>query len=286
MSAIAPIEAWRLELAKMAAFVLEASTSAEDIADARRQAEQLRKIAKIAANAGEVARAALRIEFTALRKLVLMDALKLIPAGTRTSATWLASLPQDEFDDLLVSMSSGDSPVSMYRRVLAREAEARSRQRGREIGQGRGDQGEYKSPAEAAYDLLHSAAAGGATTVEALANRLRQEFGIRDGEYQEDQLLREGVECVVREALRDEAVKGGEHPDWLTWRDKELGWMRIPWAAGSLSQLRWMTEFRSQQAKEVQAAADELGALAELLAAVQLRNPQMERLADLWDNRL
>jgi hypothetical protein len=283
---IAPIGAWRLELAKMRTFVLEASTSAEEISDARKQAEQLRKVALIAENAHEVARDALRIEFTALRKLVQMDALKLIPAMTRTSAQWLAGLSQGEFDGLLDRMGAGDTPVAVYRRVLAQQESARSRQRGEDIGNGRGDQGEYRSAAEAAYDLLHSAAAGGATTVDQLADRLRTEFGIGDLNWESDSLLREGVETVVREALRQEAVKGGEHPDWLTWRDADLGWLRIPWGAGSLTQLRWMAEFRAQQAKEVQAAADELGALAEHLTLVQQRHPEMDKLTDLWANRL
>ena len=133
----------------------------------------------------------------------------------------------------------------------------------------------------AATHILNAAMARGATTVNELTEELGSALGYGDTDMG-DPVIREGIEVAVREALRSENISGEAHPDFVTWKDREAGWLRIPWPAATLDQLRWMAEFRQEQARELQEAADTLAILVRDLDAIKADNRHLTRLNDLW----
>ena len=131
-------------------------------------------------------------------------------------------------------------------------------------------------------------ASGSATSAHDLAENLasRLDIEIEDG-TDAGAAMREGIETVIREALRN------EDPDGRPARAPVLGhlaanshgyWRRIPGVRRTWRTWRFMADYRQRQAGELQAAADELSDLAhclEKIAADQL--PGETRLTALWE---
>lgn len=245
--------------------------------EAKRQAELVRHWARINKASGEIAREACKLQATALRRLCELQSSS-VSGQEREAGEWLASLGDREFDALLASMRYAKSPITLYKDHLRKLEEQKVFQRGRDIGSGEaGTPVDYESVARAANDVLHAALAGGAVTVNEITDRLAEELY----EYGVSSVLREGIQSIVREALRNETFDDEDHPDFITWKDAEAGWLRIPWAAATVPQLRWMAEFRQEQARELKAAADDLTALADAMEQTAHRH-RLTRLSDIW----
>jgi hypothetical protein len=101
----------------------------------------------------------------------------------------------------MTGMLRAKNPVTLHKDYLQEEADRRSYNRGPDIGEGRGQESEYESVGRAALAVLHAAMSGGGTTVNELTNDLADYFYI-DLRSRDERIMREGLEAVIREALR------------------------------------------------------------------------------------
>lgn len=249
---------------------------------AKRDADALRHWARINKAAGEIATEACRLQAVAMRRLAQLGSPHIAGPG-RAAAEWLGSFSDADFAAFIAGMRGARSPVTLYNDHRKREADEAARRRGCEIAEGGGERAEFESITRAASALLHAAMENGATTVNELTEELARHLDVSlDDRGYDGWAMREGIEAVVREALRSEDVSSEAHPDWVTWKDREAGWLRIPWPAATLDQLRWMAEFRQEQARELQEAADTLAVLVRDLDAIRADNRHLTRLNDLW----
>lgn len=254
------------------------SCTEDEALDAKRQAELAREWVRIHKASQEIAIEACKLQATALRRLCQLGS-NAVKGQEKTAGDWLAAMPDVEFDALLAGMTWPRTPISFYNESQRVRREDLKREHGRYLARGNGEPLDYDSIAKAANDLLHTAMTGGATTVNELTVELARSL---ERDLDEDYLMRQGIETVIREALRNESFEDDDHPDFVTWNDKEAGWLRIPWAAATLTQLRWMADYRQAQAQELQKAADELTSLVTGLEQVATTSPELTRLSDLW----
>lgn len=110
-------------------------------------------------------------------------------------------------------------------------------------------------------EVLDRALAGGVPfTVAEAAEQLIEQLG-----FSNSQPIQTAAELVVREALRETWVWGAhgdrELPDFIA-VETPAGWVRLPWWAATITDLRWTATFRAKQAGELLAEADRLAALA------------------------
>lgn len=249
---------------------------------AKKDSALVREWVKIHKASSKIAVEACKLQATAVRRLCQLGS-HAVTGKEREAGNWLASLSDADFDELIAGMRYARSPVTMYSDYCRTKQRDDTIARGRVLadGNGEGADYDYESISKAASEILHSSLAGGATSVWELSEQLLRalDFNWRE---RDDYLLREGAEEVIREALRHDTWDGGHHPEFITWNEKEVGWLRIPWPAATLDQLRWMAEFRHQQAKDLQAAANDLSDLVDALERVSLSHPTLRRLPELW----
>lgn len=255
------------------------SCTEDEALKAKRDAEVVRHWVKVNKAAAAIAIEACKLQATAVRRLARLGSHHIAGAG-RTASEWLGSLSDQEFSKLLGGLRYAKSPATLYSDHRKQEEHDRALDRGREIAEGQGEPHDYESVCNAASNVLHAAMAGGGTTVAEMSDQLAEVLGYDSGGRH--YAIREGIETVIREALRSERISDEAHPDFVTWKDREAGWLRIPWPAATLDQLRWMAEFRQEQARELQEAADTLAILVRDLDAVRAEHPRMSRLNDLW----
>ena len=281
--------------------------TADEALDAFNQAQLVREWTRLYKAATGVALEACRLQAAALRRLGQLAPGKTRKGQERNTAEWLATLTDEAFERLIGKMTDPVGPLTLYRAHLARGRIDTNRYEGEQGARGN-EVYIFDEPVEenlgiAAYEVLHAAMAGGATTVNDLTVELARRLEINlESMDPESSAMREGIEAVIREALRNESVHGGElvrrttrgpveqhlaghegHPKWITWRDASGTWRRIPWQAAHLAHLRFMADFRQKQADDTQKSADELKALADLLEQAAERLPGMTSLPDLWD---
>jgi hypothetical protein len=226
------------------------------------------------------------------------------------TAEWLAAMTDIDFGTLMSGLTEPRGPQALYQDHLNTSRTRETRREGERAALGQEGPQELRewALASAAQDLLHTAMAGGATSVNDMAVELasRLDIVMEDGTVT-GAAMREGIETVIREAMRNETPRGGEqavwrkrkrgeswhqeleggcgHPSWITWQDPHGYWRRIPWAAAHLAHLRFMADYRQHQAQAMQAAADELSALTGELEKTAGDDPGLTRLADLWMKR-
>jgi hypothetical protein len=267
-------------VAKLRAARQYARSCAEDEAlKAKRDAEVVRHWVKVNKAAAVIGVEACKLQATAVRRLAQLGSHHIAGAG-RSAAEWLGSMTDQEFSRLLDGMRYAKNPSTLYSDHLKQEERDGAFNRGQAIAEGEGDGADYDSVCNAASNVLHAAMAGGRTTVAEMSDQLAEVLGYGgDGRHY---AIREGIESVIREALRTERISGEAHPDFVTWKDREAGWLRIPWPAATLDQLRWMAEFREEQARELAEAAETLRILVRDLDAIRAGNRHLTRLNDLW----
>ena len=275
-------EAAQRLIAQMRAAREHAKGCTEDEAlKAKKDAKEAWEWVKIHDAAAEIAIEACKLQATAVRRLAQLGSRHIGGPG-RAAAEWLGSMSDEVFAALLDGMRYARAPVALYNEYRKKAEASAAYDRGREIAEGRGYSGTYESVAAAATHVLNAAMAGGATTVSELTDKLGNEMGYGWEEYRCNPAIREGIESVIRETLRTEDISREAHPDFVTWKDREAGWLRIPWPAATLDQLRWMAEFREEQARELAEAAETLRILVRDLDAVKAGNRHLTRLNDLW----
>lgn len=249
---------------------------------AKKDAQVAWEWVKIHDAAAEIAIEACKLQATAVRRLAQLGSRHIGGQG-RAAAEWLGSMSAEAFTALMDGMRHAMAPVTLYNEHRKRAAEEAAFRRGREIAEGDGERAGFESLTRAASTLLHAAMEGGATTVNELTEELAHHLDCNINDHGEGSwAMREGIEAVIREALRSENISSEAHPDFVTWKDREAGWLRIPWPAATLDQLRWMAEFRQEQARELQEAADTLAILVRDLDAIKADNAHLSRLNDLW----
>jgi hypothetical protein len=249
---------------------------------AKRDAETVRHWARINKASGEIALEACRLQATAMRRLAQLGSAHIAGPG-RAASEWLGTFSDKDFAALISDMRGAVSPVTLYNEHCKRQAAADAYRRGQEIAEGGGERAEFESLTRAASTLLAAAMERGATTVGELSDELARQLDVSlDDHGYGGWAMREGIEAVVREALSSENISGEAHPDFVTWKDREAGWLRIPWPAATLDQLRWMAEFREEQARELAEAAETLRILVRDLDAIRAGNRHLTRLNDLW----
>lgn len=260
--------------------------TADEASKAKRDAEVARHWAKVNKASGEIALEACKLQACALRRLGALGAagMATLNNSEKPVAAWFAEMGDAEFGALMNGMRYAKSPHTLRKEYLRDQQDRAAFDRGRDIAGGAYEgsyQGDPASVARAAREVLNAAMACGATTVNELTREMATWLDLNLDD-RHDSVMREGIESVIREALRCEDLSDEAHPDFVTWKDREAGWLRIPWPAATLDQLRWMAEFRQEQARELQEAADTLAILVRDLEAVRAGNPGMSRLNDLW----
>lgn len=249
---------------------------------AKQDAEMIKAWVRVHKAATAIAIEACKLEATALRRLCQLksDAIK---GQQRTAGDWLAAMTDAEFEELLAQMKWARSPISLFREDQETARKNAVFERGRDIGRGDGDYSpvDPEAVSKAANELLHSALSRGAVSVNELCDELLRWLDL-DCRGEDGYLVRTGIDSIVREALRSESFEDEGHPDFVTWKDEEAGWLRIPWTAATLPQLQWMAEYRQQQVRELRSVADDLSSLAATLTRIASEHPDSRRLSELW----
>lgn len=266
------------------------------------RAQMIREWARIYKAAGAVALEAARLQTTALRRLAQLRPDQVQKGLVRTTAVWLASLSDDDFNELLGSMTESFGPVALYRQHLQDERVYAAGRRAERLASGtetppERSMWERQEVGRAAEEVLGAAFSDDPSTVAELADRLAQrlDMDLHEDDGPEYVAMREGLEEVIRAAIRRENVfpgfsaldgspiTGRSHPWYVTWCDPDGRWLRMPWIVAHLSHLRWWADYKQQQARDMQEAADELGRLADRLEATALAHPEAgTRVNDLW----
>ncbi len=253
---------------------IESTTDQADLLNAVDRARIIKTLAKAQKGAESVARCAIRVEVLALRRLAQLGH---YVKGKRSIQEWLASLSHT---DLGLVLDAGRTATSAYRDMLKKQADDRSEswrstdpreQWDRIASQGFSPYSDPGNPwatqglAEAAHVVLSSAMTDERpfTTSEVTASLIEQ--------LNADPDLAPALAEAVREAVRSSAVDmAGPHgravPKIITFYDDQHEWVHVPWTIATLGQLRWMAEFRADQARQLQQRADDLARLVDRLS--------------------
>jgi hypothetical protein len=275
--------------------------------DAKHKADMVQDWVRAYKAATAIALEACKLQATALRRLGQLNPQLIRGNEQRHAAEWLGGMAEDAFEAMVSSMTEPRSAVSFYREHARREWLGAARRWGEQAargGQGASEREEapeihFHGLALAVQEVLHAAMSGGATTVHDLGEELARhlEITLDHNTSPENVAMREGIEAVIREALRGEQPgsadrarplirQGSGHWERAPGLDHLAGpegsWRRIPWQAAHLSHLQFMAAYRQQQAKDLQASADELSGLAAALERTASTRPGETRITELW----
>ncbi len=208
----------------------------------------------------EIAVEACKLQLTSLRRIYQAEPKH---AGTdRTYGRWLAGLDDHRFEQILKDLDHVGpvNPAWVYRayggRLNPKKDDRHTSSKGA-IGVN-----SREAVAAAIADYLDAVTSLTATTVtvRSLTDKVADELGIGN-EVRADLLLRQGIDVMVREAMR--AERPDELPEYVTWKDPDTGeFVHIPWRFANIEQLEFMAGYRQQQAAEVKQKADELSDIA------------------------
>jgi hypothetical protein len=259
------------------------TANAPEATDTMQKARLVREWVKISNAAKQIGIEAVRLHFTALRRLAQLNACDQIASPQeRSAARWLADMTDSDFATLLdEKVTDKSSPTAIYREMRAGQQTEIKVSYGRELARGSGVDYSRAELAYAASQVLNSAMASGQTTVSKLTENLVQNLELAGDSGVADSAIREGVENIVREAIRIESRTTDGRVSVIVFKTKE-GWLRIPWNAATLEQLKWMADFRMRQAQELTQAAEELASLTATMEKVHAENPTWTTLKDLW----
>jgi hypothetical protein len=286
--------------------------SSEEAAHAVKVVGEYREWMRIKKVAADMRVEALRIECVAIRRVgVLGGSRYLVPGNLRRVATEMAEMTATEFDKWLdrITVDSGPiTPYGLWQQQREKAQRALDYARGEAYGRGEAERalgpvrprrrridGEYLRE-YGTYDpddirdaigvVLGSAIQDGApfTMSDAVDNVCRQ-LGDSIPEPLSDNLeFRRGLAESIRYAIAADAQGVGKtvnSPRYVTFSDDAEGWLRVPWEAAHLDQLRNMCELRQRQAKEMAEAAARLQALHDVLAKAHAAHPDVTRLIHL-----
>lgn len=268
------------------------NASVLDAADTAKRATTFVRIAKAAKAASRLRIEASRLEATALRVVGLADELTLLPSHQRGTATYLASLCEEEFADLLGRIT--DTASAKYLFLQARQEKDRERVLDAYDRAAQGyateeisgwSEWQIENVAEAASTLLKNLAEScDSITTEEAVTRVVEGMGLST-QVSNDPIFRQGVKQCIREAVRFsgtnekyEISDTGEPldvPGIVTYYEEGAApdrglddhslFLRVPWQAAGIDQLKNMVEYREQQAAYMNRKAASLRFLYELL---------------------
>lgn len=268
------------EIARIRAW-LASSASPDEAADAADQLRQTREWMRIQKAATELRIEALRLEFTAIRRVGQSGRDELLPKNLRTVARDCAAMTDAAFRLLLAELNEAASPRAVWnRRQRAIEVEE-WRDYGRKLAADIDKPQPHRDITrvqQAAHILLSEMRTEAQPfTVASATERLAEVLVEQEEVDWMTSAARDGLAEVVREALRVEYADasgplkvGGRTyrvPAFVTYHEGDVGWIRVPVAVAGISQLKAMAELRQIQAQQLAAAASELADLAALLAS-------------------
>jgi hypothetical protein len=265
-----------------------------DAAELAANAKKARDVIKALKASLDLAAEATRLEMAALRRLGELNRTDLLPRGSnlKTAARWLADLSPDTFSQLLVDLEPGQTTFSVYRQHMRSREEEEDRQRMANIGAGRPQRPVrgYDGPsqleiARAAETILESLTLRADTfTVSEAADELAEALEIPSW----NRPTHLGLEQIVRDAISQTPMRGSEDfpysaPQFVTYHEADVGWVRVPWERASLTQLRFMAEYRKEQADQMVGAWKELQDLLARLDDVAEKHPGTESCLELME---
>lgn len=260
---------------------------ASQIADAEERARLGLEVLKITKEAETLAREVQSLQCEALRKLAQLDgatspgrrpgpALAHLHSGAlRHAARWLASMPDDEFAELIETCSPWSTVTTLH--YNARTPEERKNSRARALR--RVKNGHLRHPVASEPEdltgaarqiLTHLAERDGHVTTADAALKLGERLGLSEVDTVTYQGLAETVRQAVMLEWRDSkdvvALVGGRAvrcPKFVTYQEEGLGWVRVPWDRASLGQLEFMLAYRTRQIAELVDVRAELDLLVQ-----------------------
>lgn len=252
-----------------------------EVRDIYHQAELARQWVRIHREAVALAVEASRLELVALRRLGQLRALGSLGSQRASAARGLAELAEPDFERLLASVAEDTSAVAVWRRYK----QALEEQQGVRIGYAIGS-GQSAAPEEVTSEELSDAteavlaaafADGRPTSVTGAALSVAEILGLEDS-FVENSAVRRGLRAAVRYSLAQaNSAAEGDYPRFVTYRDKEVGWVRVPFHCASVAQVRAWASFRMRQARDTATAAS----YAETIAALVNAAPDDANVADV-----
>lgn len=262
-----------------------------EVHDIAERAKLAHTVFKTAKQSAEMAHQALRVHATALRKLAHLKEIPMLSPHLRKPAAWLGTMSEERFAEFLDALNPWDSLVKHYRDAFRDKEREDLLRRQREVARGH-----HKNPVRDNLDDVTVAA----KTLLGILSTTEERFTIAEaavalgeelGLGQIDALTESGLAEIMRHAIQADRqmmevkVDGRlvRCPAFITYRENELGWVRVPWRLATLSQLNFMAELRAKQAAEVVAASADLALLVSAAQAAQTRYPAEQRLVVLLD---
>lgn len=246
---------------------------------------------------------AVRLELIALRKIGVAGLAGKIKAQQGSAAKWLASLGDDEFTNVLSTVSAADTPIGLHRRSISESNDVRWWIENARISDGHvihGIAGETFHSVDlhnAVRRVLEEVTTDGESfTIAEAADRLSEALH-REGrieEYSEPYaaILRgEPLREVVRRATRvasddtyqDEFGEELSRPDFVTYtEDGRGGYVRIPWQSAGLEQFRFMISLRRDQLDTMRRKVDRLEKALALMESVVTEGDDEPKCESLW----
>lgn len=252
------------------------------------KAKQVRSYLKAINGAAAIALEATRLECDALRRLGQIGAADKAGSPEMVNiARQFASMSDAEFDALLVDLKPWASAVSIVRAMRRAEREQEERNWGQSVGSGTPGspvppQHSISSLAEAAGALLADLTTDGkpftiAEAAEKLAEHVCDNYT--------SPAARAGYIEAVRLSIQAE---NGDHgwascggPQWITYQEDEVGWVRIHWSAATLDQFRAMVDLRRHQLAELRNRVEDLESILAFMDEAHVAHPDLTRCVDL-----
>lgn len=276
--------------------IIEQSDDPDYLHDLADQAALLVEMQRIRNLADELAWAALRVSVLAWRRIGLLGA-KVGTASERHTANTLARLSVEEIDDFLADFT-GRSAGGFAKIVAAR---LREREAVDDVRAGR-------SPSPSFHSALERSRRDSANLHQAAQEVLRAIERRGDGDWTTtgaalsllaalDVPVDSLTVCAAREVVR-EAMAAADPSDGSVRRDALRylprfvsflsdadEWVRIPVEVATVAQVRWMADYRRNQARDLLRRADELNLAATALEEAA-SDPDSDLVKHHWSRKM
>lgn len=268
---------------------INATSSLDDLHEARARAEALKAWAKVHGKAKEMRLDLLRIEVEALVRIVELGGIQTLPSADRKAAQWLADMTPVERAKLVNESGSATTARGMCQSIW-REEEVRSHNRTRfRHGTKLAEEPQpptYENAVEAARERAGSIAGslasitdhyirnGAEFTIDELAEELIADAGLPP-ELAEDEVINQGVRDVCRRAVQNSpplSINGTDIPRLITARNGKR-FIRIPVMNATVGHLDDMIAMRQEQIDQDRAALKRLQDFADLIKTRGGRTP-------------
>lgn len=275
-----------IELIRRAQRIIAVSDIGEEILDTIKRAKLGREWVKISKAAKELAVEATRLEATALRRLGQLEFFTGLPINQKPVAQWFASQTEEEFKAVLAEADKSSSAVGLWRRWQRQSVIDEAFRRGGRIATGEDFNPEKvtkENLAQSAKTVLDVALSNDETiSVSSAAFHLAEQLGL-EIDYFEDAAIRSGLAFAIRQAFREHLPVGDDehYPGWITYYQKDLGFVRIPWNIATVEQVLAWAAFREEQANMYIEAAAKASEVGEEVRVAAKKYPRVKKVVDL-----